>query len=159
MCVPPRPGALLGGQHVSLPVSFDIEHTFVGRTTWSALDGSWSDHITSAARYLNSGPGCRHYVISYPGVVGENDEPFDTLSGRLASCAAGEYNQHYTSYGRALKAAGINHGLILRIGWEWNIGTNPGMSPKDKKGGVMHAELIPDFRSCYRNIVTSMREG
>lgn len=157
MCSPPRPGALLGGQHVTLPVSFDVQHTFEGRTEWSALNGGWKKNIELAAAYLNDGPSCRHFVLSYPGVVGESEEPFSVLSGRLRACASGEYNSHYASYGRALNAAGIRHGLIMRIGWEWNIATNPGMSPKDKKGGAMHAELIPDFKACFRNIVTSMR--
>ncbi|MFO1241592.1 MAG: hypothetical protein U1E36_00070 [Rickettsiales bacterium] len=157
MCSPPRPGALLGGQHTDLPVSFDVGHTFEGRTEWNALNGGWTKNISLIAQYLNEGPSCRHFVLSYPGVVGVNEEPFSVLSNRLQSCAAGTFNNHYANYGHALKAAGINHGLILRIGWEWNIGTNPGMSPKDKKSGTWHNELVPAFRSCFHNIVTSIR--
>ncbi len=159
-CSPPRPGALLGGQgDAQVGVSFDVFHTFEGRTEWSALNGGWDANIKAAAAYLNSGPECRQFVISYPGVVGKGSDDSAVRTGSLTQCARGDFNRHYQSYGAAIKRAGITHGLILRIGWEWNIATNPGMSPYDKSTRTMHTELIPAFRECYGQIVRSIRSA
>jgi hypothetical protein len=47
--------------------------------------------------------------------------PFPEGSGgSLSSCAAGAYDRHWVEIGNAIKAAGLEHNIIIRMGWEFD---------------------------------------
>lgn len=116
-------------------------NTFVGRY-WSSLSGQTMDDKFTAISTLQKAKPCVRIVISYPGLPKEN--------ATREQCAAGEYDQYYQAFATKLKVNKIK-GAIMRVGWEWDIKTNPNMSV------LRDISKAPAFAACFRRIVTVMR--
>lgn len=75
-------------------------------------------------------------------VIGVAPVPEGDNSATMARCAEGAYDDKWTEFARNIKAAGMDHETIIRLGWEFN-GNWYKWSAKNPE----------TFVQCWRNIV------
>jgi hypothetical protein len=72
--------------------------------------------------------------------------------GQFAQCAAGAFDGYFAQIGANLKAAGAQ-GVVVRLGWEANIGSD------SHPWGVDTAAQVPTYRACWRRAAAKLKTG
>ena len=127
----------LGGQTLNYGLDFTADGS------WSNIEGgSWLWNGWSP--WVNGAPvGDRIWVISVPMCP---DNVTSTLT-TMQKGATGAYNSYFTALGNSLVAYNLSNS-ILRIGWEFNLGTD------FKWNSAANATLWAQF---FQQIVTTLR--
>ena len=86
-------------------------------------------------------------LLSYPPIPSRIE---GSQAQALAKCAAGRFDHHYASYGRALAQRRLDR-VILRVGWEFDADHPWGAERKLGQARV--------FAACYRRVVRSIRRA
>jgi hypothetical protein len=114
--------------------NLDVLTIFGNRDTWSAL-----------IKYMG---GVRtRDVAGEPLSIGFGLLPKDH-KGRLADCAAGEFDQHFRNAAQGLINSNVANTVILRLGWEPNGPHNP---------WFMGATDPGPYKACFRRAVTQLK--
>jgi hypothetical protein len=72
--------------------------------------------------------------------------------GQFAQCAAGQFDGSFRQVGANLKATGAK-GVVVRLGWEANIGSD------SHPWGVDSAAQVPAYRACWRRAAAALKAG
>jgi GH24 family phage-related lysozyme (muramidase) len=83
----------------------------------------------------------RRVIISYPLIPQSEGKSLDR-------CAAGQYNHHYATLARNLKARGVVS-LIIRVGWEFPMDSYAWCTSNDPQKNRWYAQ-------CFRNFVNTV---
>lgn len=111
---------------------------FLDHVQWDNI--AWPGWLADGWKpWLNARSG-RKLLISLPMLP-------NTAGVTLAQGAAGSYNSYFKSCAQEIAARGIADKVIIRLGWEMNLGIYPWAAAKDKSSW-------PEF---WRKIVTTMR--
>src|SRR3954452_1481939 len=139
--LPWRSGATHGGfpclaQMRGRPL--DVITTFVGHDSFPAMVRQ-TDRMQSVARLAPL------WVVSLPLLPSANKRDF-------AHCAAGAFDGSFRQIGANLKAAGAR-GVVVRLGWEANIGS------RSHPWGVDSPAQVPAYRACWRRAAAALKHG
>ena len=70
--------------------------------------------------------------------------------GQFARCAAGKFDASWRQIGTNLKAAGAK-GMVVRLGWEANIGSD------SHPWGVDSPDQVASYKACWRRAATQLK--
>jgi hypothetical protein len=74
----------------------------------------------------------------------------DDTKGQFGPCAAGAFDASWRQIGANLNAAGAQ-GLVVRLGWEANIGS------KSHPWGVDSADQVASYKACWRRAAAQIK--
>jgi hypothetical protein len=72
--------------------------------------------------------------------------------GQFARCAAGAFDSYWRRIGTNLKAAGAQ-GMVVRLGWEANIGSD------SHPWGVDRPDQVASYKACWRHAATQIKSA
>jgi hypothetical protein len=72
--------------------------------------------------------------------------------GQFAQCATGAFDGYFRQIGANLQASGAQ-GLVVRLGWEANIGS------KSHPWGVDTPDQVPSYVQCWRHAALALKAG
>src|SRR3954447_17444072 len=75
-----------------------------------------------------------------------------STKGQFAQCAAGQFDGSFRQIGANLRGSGAR-GLVVRLGWEANIGSDA------HPWGVDGPAQVPAYRACWRRAAEALKAG
>lgn len=118
--------------------ALDVQNIFVAPPTFDRM-------------VANTGSWVRRYAQRTPLLVVSLALLPTSNKGQFARCAAGDFNGYFTQIGANLKDAAP--GVIVRLGWEANIGS------KSHPWGVDGPAQVPDYVACWRRAAVALKVG
>lgn len=114
-----------------------------GDSYWELFERGWPGSFMQWRAWKEAAPG-RRLVLAVPLFA---DEAPGTNAERIAACARGEYDAHYTALATNLQAANLGDS-ILRIAWEAN-----------QDWGAWSYHFNPnDWRACWRRAAQAVKQ-
>lgn len=117
----------------------------VGDTYWDLFEQGWPDSFRQWAEWKAQQPG-RRLVLGVPFFVEQEPDLTQPYYERIAMCARGEFDRHYTALGQNLVAAGLGD-TIVRIAWESHGDWAP----------WSYRNNLDDWRNCWRRVALTIK--
>jgi hypothetical protein len=118
----------------------DVLVNFVTHKSFQAMVNQ-----TGQQTFKDTGAAAPLWVVSLPLLT-------DDTKGQFAQCAAGAFDGSFRQIGANLKAAGTQ-GVVVRLGWEANIGS------KSHPWGVDSPDQVPSYVQCWRHAALALKAG
>ena len=119
--------------------ALDVEHVYVAPQTFTDMvqnTGSW------VPRYASKAPV---FMVSLALLPKANKSQF-------SQCAAGAFDGYFRQVGANLRQAHAR-AVIIRLGWEANIGSD------SHPWGVDSPAQVPTYKACWRRAATQIKAG
>jgi hypothetical protein len=116
----------------------DAITTFVDHGSFPAMVRQ-TDRMQSVARLAPL------WVVSLPLLPSADRRDF-------ARCAGGSFDGYFRQIGANLRSAGAR-GIVVRLGWEANIGSD------SHPWGVDSAAQVPAYKACFRRAAAALKTG
>lgn len=117
----------------------------VGDTYWDLFERGWPDSFRQWSQWRSEQPG-RRLVLGVPFFVEQEPDLTQPYYERIAMCARGEFDRHYTALGQNLVAAGLGD-TIVRIAWESHGEWAP----------WSYRNNLDDWRECWRRVAFTIK--